>query len=83
MQILATGTEEQAVYSGHLFIQATQYCPCSHKNDDILNQWVSKQIEPLPQEDWGSETASQYILFQMLETLWIEHSNDKSEAESE
>jgi hypothetical protein len=34
MHILATGTEEQAVYSGHLwapFIQATQYCPCSHK----------------------------------------------------
>ena len=32
--ILATKTEEQAVYSGHLwapFIQATQYCPCSHK----------------------------------------------------
>ena len=34
MHILATETEEQAVYSGHLwapFIQATQYCPCSHK----------------------------------------------------
>ena len=34
MCILATGTEEQAVYSGHLwapFLQATQYCPCSHK----------------------------------------------------
>jgi hypothetical protein len=32
--ILDTGTEEQAIYSGHLwapFIQATQYCPCSHK----------------------------------------------------
>jgi hypothetical protein len=35
MHILATETEEQAVYSVHLwapFIQATQYCPCSHKN---------------------------------------------------
>ena len=34
MHIIATGTEEQAVYSGHFwapFIQATQYCPCSHK----------------------------------------------------
>jgi hypothetical protein len=31
MQILATMTEELAVYNGHLFIQATQYCPCSHK----------------------------------------------------
>ena len=28
MYILAT--EELAVYNGHLFIQATQYCPCSH-----------------------------------------------------
>ena len=31
MHILATETEELAVYNGHLFIQATQYCPCSHK----------------------------------------------------
>ena len=31
MHILATMTEEQAVYSGHLFIQATQYCPCHKK----------------------------------------------------
>ena len=29
MHILAT--EDLAVYNGHLFIQATQYCPCSHK----------------------------------------------------
>ena len=34
MHILATETEEQAFYSGHVwapFIHATQYCPCSHK----------------------------------------------------
>ena len=31
MHILATETEELAVYNGHLFIQATQYCPCIHK----------------------------------------------------
>ena len=31
MHILATETEELADYNGHLFIQATQYCPCSHK----------------------------------------------------
>jgi hypothetical protein len=31
MHILATETEELAVYNGHLFIQATQCCPCSHK----------------------------------------------------
>ena len=31
MHILATETEELAIYNGHLFIQATQYCPCSHK----------------------------------------------------
>ena len=30
MHMLATETEELAVYNGHLFIQATQYCPCSH-----------------------------------------------------
>ena len=31
MHILATETEELAIYNGHLFIQATQYGPCSHK----------------------------------------------------
>jgi hypothetical protein len=31
MHILAIETEELAVYNGHLFIQATQYCPCSHR----------------------------------------------------
>ena len=35
--ILATATEELAVYNGHLFIQATQYCPCSHKKLTRLN----------------------------------------------
>ena len=35
MHILATETEELTVYNWHLFIQATQYCPCSHKK---LNQ---------------------------------------------
>ena len=31
MHILATETEELAIYNGQLFIQDTQYCPCSHK----------------------------------------------------
>ena len=31
MHVLATETEELGVYNGHLFIQATQYSPCSHK----------------------------------------------------
>ena len=31
IHILATETEELAVYNEHLFIQATHYCPCSHK----------------------------------------------------
>ena len=31
MHILATMTAEQAVHSGHLFTQATQYCLCSHQ----------------------------------------------------
>ena len=30
MHTLATETEALAVYNGHLFILATQYCPCSH-----------------------------------------------------
>ena len=30
MHILATETEEKAIYNGYFFIQATQY-PCSHK----------------------------------------------------
>ena len=31
IHILASETEELAIYNGHLCIQATQYCPCSHK----------------------------------------------------
>ena len=31
MHLLATESEEVAVYYGDLIIQATQYCPCSHK----------------------------------------------------
>ena len=57
MHILATGTEEQAVYSGHLwapFIQSTQDCPCSHKK--LLRQrqnevgclgWMGRHITQL------------------------------------
>ena len=38
MHILANETEELAVYNGHLFIQATQYCPCSHKKLNLVFQ---------------------------------------------
>ena len=36
MHILATETEELAVCNGHLFIQATQHCPCSHKKLNVF-----------------------------------------------
>ena len=41
MHVLATETEELVIYNGHLFIQATQYCPCSHKK---LSTWEQKQF---------------------------------------
>jgi hypothetical protein len=45
MHILATETEELAVYNGHLFIQATQYCPCSHmKFNGLEERWTTRSI---------------------------------------
>ena len=54
MQILATMTEEQPFEYGHLcapFIQATQYCPCSHK-----------KLVLMPGTQWGPPSSLPYGL---------------------
>lgn len=62
-------------------LNATIYCTPNGvfvdiSNNEVLNQCVSRQTEPLPQEEWGHDTASQSIPSHVPETLWTEHSNE-------